>query len=254
MSSAIKISRWYILPVLLIFLWQGVYLIVREPAMSSPLQSGFDLFTNIHLWLKDILFTLQALLISFLISAFMGILIGFFIGLSSFWTQTMNPILLSLYSIPKVAIYPVFLLAFGLTLEGRIAFSVLHGVFPIAIICISATQNVPKIFLKLAQSYRMTFWQKARYILIPSIMPQLVVGLRMAFSLCFLGLILAEMFASYEGIGYRLMHYTSLNRSSYILALFLIIIFIALFFTYLFLLWQEQNERKIGKSNVHFDS
>ena len=242
-----KVGR-YSIPIVLLILWESIFLIVGQPAMASPLQSVSNLAASFSDWLPDIGATLLALLISFAIAALFGIILGFFIGLSSFWTQVSSPILLVLYSIPKVTLYPVFLLIFGLTLQGRVAFSVFHGIFPILIICMEATRTIPNIYLKVGDSYQMSFLQKVRHILIPSIMPQLVVGLRTGFNLCFLGLILAEMFASYQGIGTRLIQYTSQNNPSAIFALILIVVFIALFFTFLFLLWQEKNELKIGKT------
>lgn len=244
-----KVGR-YMIPVIILILWQIIYQIIGAPAMASPFHSFVDLRENMSKWMGDIGNTLLTLLISFLIASIFGVIFGFFIGLSPFWTKTLSPLLLGLYSIPKVTLYPIFLLIFGLTLQGRVAFSVFHGIFPIMIICMEATRTVPNIYLKLATSYRMSFIQKARQILIPAIMPQLVVGLRMGFSLCFLGLILGEMFASYEGLGHRLVHYMSLNEPAAILAIILIIVFIAFFFTFLFLLWQEKNEMKIGKSKV----
>jgi len=256
MKEAILNSKFYtigriMVPVVLILLWQLIYFIVGEPAMASPWTSILDLNENKLIWLGDTGRTLLALLISFVIAASLGVTIGFFIGLSSFWSKTLSPILLGLYSIPKITLYPIFLLIFGLTMQGRVAFSAFHGIFPIIIICMGATQTIPEIYLKLAKSYRMSFIQKARLILIPAIKPQLVVSLRMGFSLCFLGLILAEMFASYEGLGARLVKYMSLNRPSSIFAIIIIILFIAFFITFLFLLWQERNEQKIGKHKVN---
>jgi ABC-type nitrate/sulfonate/bicarbonate transport system permease component len=251
-----SVEKWYTLgrymvPVLIIILWELIYQILGATAIASPWQSVVNLKENTQSWLGDIGNTLATLLISFVIASISGLILGFFIGLSAFWTKTLSPLLLGLYSIPKVTLYPIFLLIFGLTLEGRVAFSVFHGIFPILIICIEATRTIPDIYLKVAKSYRMTFLQKTRQILIPAITPQLVVGLRMSFSLCFLGLILAEMFASYEGLGARLVHYMSLNQPSSILAIIMIIIFIAFFFTFIFLLWQEKNEQKIGKRKVN---
>lgn len=240
----------YLVPLALVFLWEVTYWVVGEPAMGSPWQSVADIFNNYVEWMPDVGETLLALFISFLISASLGSILGFFIGLSGFWTRTLSPLIIGLYSIPKVTLYPIFLLIFGLTIHGRIAFSVFHGIFPILIMCMQATRMIPDTYLKVAKVYQLSFFQKARMILIPAIMPQLVAGLRMGFSLCFLGLIIAEMFASSKGMGFRLMHYMSLNRTSSILALILIIIFVAFFCTFLFLIWQERVERKIGKSKA----
>lgn len=238
----------YSIPIILLILWEIIYLIIGEPAMASPMQSVSQLVTSFGSWLPDIGATLLALFISFAISVVIGVTLGFFIGLSRFWTQVLGPILLVVYSIPKITLYPVFLLIFGLTLEGRVAFSAIHGVFPILLICMEATRAVPDIYLKVGDSYRMSFLQKARHLLIPSIVPQLVVALRIGFNLCFIGLILAEMFASYQGIGRRLINYASLNKPASILGLILIIMFIAFFSTFLFLTWQERTELRIGKT------
>ncbi|PLT34455.1 ABC transporter permease [Bacillus sp. V5-8f] len=256
MKANASLEKWYtfgryMVPVTIILLWEIIYLMLGEPAMASPWQSVVELKENANNWLGDMGNTVLTLIISFIIAAILGTVLGFFIGLSAFWTKTLSPLILGLYSIPKVTLYPIFLLIFGLTIQGRVAFSVFHGVFPIMIICMEATRTIPEIYLKLAKSYKMSFLQKTRQILIPAIMPQLVVGLRMCFSLCFLGLTLAEMFASYEGLGHRLVHYMSLNQPSSILAIIIFIIFIAFFFTFLFLLWQEKNEQKIGKRQIN---
>lgn len=169
----------YVLPLILLLLWEGIYVLVGEPAMASPWQSISALFANFPIWLSDVVFTLRALIISFLISAGFGVTLGFFIGLSKFWTEVISPILLVLYSIPKITLYPIFLLIFGLTVQGRIAFSVIHGILPIMLICIEATRTVPRTYQKLAKSYQLSFFKQAWYILIPSIRPHLVVGLRM---------------------------------------------------------------------------
>lgn len=235
----------YAIPVILLVLWEIIYFVVGEPAMASPLQTVSSLVTNVGAWLPDVGATLWALLISFVLSAIVGVMLGLLIGLSTFWTQVLGPIMVVLYAIPKVTLYPIFLLLFGLSLQGRVAFSAFHGVFPILIICMEATRGVPDTYLKVGDSYRMSFLQKARHILIPSIMPQLVVGLRTGFNLCFLGLILGEMFASTEGIGHRLMSFVELNRAAPILALILIIVFIAFLFTFLFLFLQERQEQKM---------
>ena len=44
-----------------------------------------------------------------------------------------EPILISLYTLPKVTLYPVVLLIFGLSLSGRVTFGAMHGVLPVAL-------------------------------------------------------------------------------------------------------------------------
>jgi NitT/TauT family transport system permease protein len=235
------------LPVLVVGVWEALYAVIGRPAMASPRDTVEVLVEGLGSWLSDVEATLLALLISFAISAVAGVLIGFALGLSRFWCDVMVPLLTAGYAIPKVALYPIFLLVFGLTLQGRIAFSVMHGILPLIIICADATATVPEVRHKLARAYGMSFLAQARHILLPSIVPSVVAGLRLAFGLCFLGLIVAEMFAAYEGMGFRLIRFMTLAQTPQIFAGVLLIAFVALFGTFLFLLWQEREERRIGK-------
>lgn len=237
-------------PVAVLVLWQVIFWIVGRPALASPWESVLDLVRNATEWLPDLWASLIALLVAFAISAFFGVTFGFLIGLSTFWSDVFTPIFQALYSIPKITLYPVFLLMFGVTLAGRVAFSVFSGIFPILLICIAATQAVPPVYLKLARAYSLSFPQKAIHILVPAILPHLVVGLRTGFNLCFLGIILAEMFTAFEGLGFRLMRYTLLIRPSSILALILLIVFIAFLATFLFLLWEERMEVKAARAKM----
>jgi NitT/TauT family transport system permease protein len=215
--------------------------------MASPTASADALVSTFDRWGSELGATLVALALSFAISAVGGVLIGFAIGLSAFWSRVLLPLLTSAYAVPKVALYPVFLLIFGLTVQGRVAFSVVHGILPLIIICAEATRTVPAVYRKVARANGMSFVSQTRHILLPAILPSVVAGLRLAFGLCFLGLLVAEMFAAYEGMGFRLMKVMTLTQTDQIFAGVLLVALIALVGTVVFLLWQERQERRIGK-------
>lgn len=240
----------YALVLVLIGLWQLVHLATGDRAVASPAQAGGALLDNLDNWAPDVLETLSALAVAFAIVAVFGVAIGVSLGMSDFWTRTLNPLILVAYSIPKVTLYPIFLLVFGLTMQGRIAFAVLHGILPVIIICVEASRNLPDVYVKVARSCRLSLAQKILQVYVPALRSQVVVALRLGFSLCFLGLLLAEMFASYDGLGARLLHYTSLQQSDQILGVVLLVVFIAFLGTFLFLLWQERLEARTGKVSV----
>lgn len=234
-------------PVLTLAAWEGLYAIVGEPGMASPAGTVHALITTFDRWGSELHSTLLALAVSFAISAVGGILLGFAIGLSQFWSGVLLPLVTSAYSVPKVALYPVFLLIFGLTMTGRVAFSVLHGILPLIIVCADATRTVPTVYRKVARANGMSFLAQTRHILLPAILPSVVAGLRLSFGMCFLGLIVAEMFAAYEGVGFRLSKVMSLDQTDQIFAGVLLVACIALIGTLVFLLWQEHEEQRIGK-------
>jgi NitT/TauT family transport system permease protein len=112
-----------------------------------------------------------------------------------------EPILISLYTLPKVTLYPVVLLIFGLTLPGRVTFGAMHGVLPVALLTMSAIRNIPPVYLKSARTLHLSEWQTISTVLFPAALPEIVSGLRIGFTLTLLGVLLAEMFASKAGLG-----------------------------------------------------
>ena len=74
--------------------------------------------------------TLQAFVWALLIAIGAGLLIGLVLGMSRLAGEVAEPILNALYAIPKITLYPVILLMFGLGLPAKIAFGTIHGIFP----------------------------------------------------------------------------------------------------------------------------
>ena len=84
--------------------------------------------------LADLGYTLIELVCGFALAAAVGLTLGFIFGINSFLRQVLEPYILNIYAIPKVTLFPIFLIAFGLGMESKVAFSFFHGVFPIVII------------------------------------------------------------------------------------------------------------------------
>jgi NitT/TauT family transport system permease protein len=235
-----------VVPVLLLAGWQLLYLVIGEPALVSPLATLRSLHANSGLWAPDFVSTLISLAAAYALAIAVGFGGGFLIGLSGARADLIVPLLVTASAVPKIVLYPIILLIFGVTEEGRIFFSWLHGVLPIAIITAQATRTVPAIYQKVARSYRLSFWRRVRHVLIPAVMPHAMVALRMGFGLCFLGLVLAEMFAAYDGLGFRLVKYMGFNQTPKVLALALVISMLAFLGTAILLAWEERRERRIG--------
>ena len=70
-----------------------------------------------------------------------------------------EPILISLYTLPKITLYPVVLLIFGLSLPGRVTFGAMHGVLPVALLTMNAIRNIPPVYLKSARTLHLSRWQ-----------------------------------------------------------------------------------------------
>jgi NitT/TauT family transport system permease protein len=154
-----------------------------------------------------------------LISLVGGAITGGVIGMNRLASEVAEPILGTLYSIPKITLYPIILLVFGLSLSAKIAFGVLHGIFPVMLLTIGAIRNTRQVYLKTARVFGLTRLETARRVLLPAILPELVTGLRIGFSSALLGTLVAELFASEEGLGFMLIRAMEAHKVVDIMAL-----------------------------------
>lgn len=188
--------------------WQLVFEVVGDVAIAPPLATivyaGNLLFED-YLW-TNVAATLTALVWSVGLSWAFGVLIGVVLGFHRFSGEVAEPIITSLYTIPKVTLYPLVLLVFGLGLPAKIAFGVMHGIIPVVIFTMGAIRAIRPVHLKTARVLDLTPAQTARTILMPAVTPEIFTGLRVGFSLCMLGVIVGEMFASQRGVGYMVMN------------------------------------------------
>ena len=134
-----------------------------------------------------------------------GVGFGIFLGRSPYWRSVFEPILLSLYAIPKITLFPVFLLLFGTGVESRIFMAVIHAIFPLAMNSMIGVATTNPTHLKVARMAQARPWQVVTKIYVPSMAAPLVGGVRMGFSLAIIGVVLSELFAAKEGLGYLIM-------------------------------------------------
>jgi NitT/TauT family transport system permease protein len=207
--------------VALITVWQIAHLVAGSVAIASPAQAYARLTELLadpdfpaHAWETGFAF-LQALAVSLI----GGLVIGVAIGGSRLATEVAEPMLVALYSLPKITFYPVILLLFGLGMEAKVAFGAIHGIIPVALFTMNGVRNVPVVHLRTAKALRMTRGQIAARILVPSTIPEIVSGFRIGFSLTMLGTLIGELFASQRGIGFLLLKAMERNDTPTILAL-----------------------------------
>jgi NitT/TauT family transport system permease protein len=210
--------------------WELAYLVVGEVALRSPWQTiqflGKLMQTDIF-WvhLSD---SLKAFAAALVIAVALGLLIGFSLGLHRLSGDAIEPMLVSLYSIPKITLYPIILLAFGLGISAKIAFGAIHGIIPVALFTLSAVRTIKPILIKTGRVLKLSPTATVREILFPAAVPEIFTGIRVGFSLTLIGTVLGEMFAAQHGLGYLLMNAISLYNVDLIMAVtFLLVVFAA---------------------------
>jgi NitT/TauT family transport system permease protein len=172
--------------------------------------------------------SMRAFAVALVLAVMLGLLIGFALGLHKLSGDAMEPMLVALYSIPKITLYPIILLAFGLGIWAKIAFGAIHGIIPVALFTLSAVRSTRPILIKTGRVMKLRAPEMARTILFPAAVPEIFTGIRVGFSLTLVGTVLGEMFASQHGLGYLLMNAISLYNVDVIMAVtFLLCVFAA---------------------------
>ena len=221
--------RWrdpLLLLLLLVLVWQGLYLLVGDVALRSPATTALNLkdLLGDPRFLPHIRETLLAFAQGFAIAVGVGLLIGVLLGAARFAGEVAEPILVALYSIPKVTLYPVILLIFGIGMPAKVAFGAIHGIVPISIFAMNAVRNINPTHLRTARVLRLSPRNLLLGILLPAALPEIVTGIRVGFSLALIGTVLGEMFGSQRGLGHLLMQAMSLHNIERILALTLLLV------------------------------
>ncbi len=218
-----------LLAVGLLAVWQGVNLAVGGDIVASPFATiprAVALLQMSSFW-RDAAETGLAFAVASAISILGGLALGLWLGLRRFAGDVADPILGTLYSIPKITLYPLILLIFGLGLSAKVAFGVIHGILPIAIFTMNAVRNVAPIYLKTARMMRMPAWSTAMTIFAPAALPEILAGIRVGVALTLLGTLIGELFAATTGIGFALIRATDLHDVADILALTLLLFIFA---------------------------
>jgi NitT/TauT family transport system permease protein len=208
-----------------IAIWQALYLYVGDSALASPLQTVAKLSVLLrsgNFWIH-VSETGRAFVLALSIAVLGGISLGVVLGLGRLAGDVAEPILVTLYSIPKIVLYPLILLCFGLGMSAKVAFGVMHGIIPIALFSMNAIRQMKPVYRRTSQVLRLTTLQTALTVIVPAILPEIISGVRLGFSLTLLGVLIGEMFASQRGLGFLLTSAISLGQIDTIMAIALLL-------------------------------
>ena len=195
-----------VLLALVLLVWQAVASATHGIAVAGPVGT----FAYVGLLAGSAAFWLNvqasaaAFALAYAISAAAGLLLGLVFGLRRFAGDVAEPLLAGFYTIPKVTLYPVVLLLFGLGISAKVAFGVMHGLVPVTLFTLGAVRTMPAVLLRAARIMRLSQSQAMTRVLIPACLPEIVNGLRVGFSLSLLGVLIGEMFSSQRGLGFLL--------------------------------------------------
>lgn len=171
---------------------------------SEVMTALFAEAVNGNLWANTKV-TLMELGIAFPLSVAIGIVLGMIIASNRLLQQLLDPILTALYSVPIVALAPLFIAGLGFGIESKIAIILLVAVFPVIINTEVGLRSTDRGLIEAARSFNATRMQVFTTVTLPFALPFIIGGVRVAFARALVGVVVAEFFGSFAGYGYAIL-------------------------------------------------
>lgn len=195
-----------LLIVVLFGLWQlltstHVYQSPNVPPLSDILQRWYDDLRSGPL-LTDLGVMLQTTAIGFALAAVVGTVLGVLMARVRFIWALLEPTIELLRPIPIAAFIPILVLFLGIEDKMKIGAIFFAGIFPVLLNSYAGAASVSASMRDTAKTFRLSWLQTTRKVILPAAAPQIFVGMRVSLSICLIIAVVAEMIAGNNGIGY----------------------------------------------------
>lgn len=170
------------------------------PSPWSILKVLWHLLVTGALW-NHLVASVTRLGIGWMAGALAGVLAGLALGLYSTARSIGVPLVSALFTIPKVALLPLFIVWFGIGEWSKIMIIAFGVFFPTVISTYGAVDNVSKNLIRMAQSFEVGGASIVHKVVLPAALPGILSGFRVSISIGIILLVTAEMIGSNEGIG-----------------------------------------------------
>lgn len=146
--------------------------------------------------------TVSAAAVGYLLGSAGGVITGLLIGLSKRVEAVLRPFITALYSLPKVALAPFFIIFLGIGIESKIALVVVTVYFLLLYNTLDGLHDVDRGWVSAYRTMGANQREIVQHVMLPAIMPWVFSGLRIAVRYAFTAAVLAELIAGNLGIGY----------------------------------------------------
>jgi len=199
------------------------------PSASDTLATLADLLQRASV-LDSLAVTGSEVALAFALAVPIGAAVGILIAENRYVSDVLRPLMFFAFSIPKSIFLPMFILIFGVGFSQKVGFGFFSTIFIVVMSTTAAVESVKVDHLTVARSYGATPAQIAFRVYLPSMLPVLLEALRIAMIFNLTGVVLAEMYASREGIGHMIANWGENFQMKQLLAGVVLISVIAISF------------------------
>lgn len=216
-----RIVGGLILPLVILGVWQAVTVSglvpsYRLPPPASVVQAGVQLAENGDLWI-NIAISVQRVFQGFALGSIVGLAGAAIVGLTKAGDILLSPTLAAIRAIPSLALVPLLLLWIGIGEDSKVTLIAIGAFFPVFTSVSVALRQVDPHAVEMARSFSLRGFALFRTVQLPSVVPSVMSGLRLALAQSWLFLVAAELLAASMGLGNLLTLAQSTGRVDQIL-------------------------------------
>jgi len=223
-----------VLVVVLLGIWQfgagrlfdpfyfGTPLAVFEQLLREIVDAGFY---------HDFGVTAVEMLTGFGIGAGGGIVLGVLLARWTYVANVVDPFLLALNSIPRIALAPMLIVWFGIDMASKIFLSATLVFFITFFNTLAGIRSVDQALCDVARVQGATDWQIFTKVMLPSASVWIMTGIKMSLPFALVGVIIGEFLVSSQGLGYRLNAYSTSYNTVGALSMIIIMMLIMMILT-----------------------
>lgn len=157
-------------------------------------------------FIADVLPSLQRLVIGFTIAVFLGIALGVILGVVTPLEHAVRPLIEVVRAIPGVALLPLAMMFLGPGETMKVVMISFIAMWPVLLNTIDGVRRVDPAQRAVMDSFRITPWHRFRFVYLPTALPQIFAGARIALAIAVAVMVAVEMFGTPGGIGYFIRH------------------------------------------------
>ncbi len=215
--------------------WQAVFLVVpfnplfiSKPSLIA--ESFVDLLASGDL-VRDLAVSAVPFVYGFSAAVVVGVSLGIVMGWRVRVGYALDPLMTVFYASPLVALAPLLIVFFGVGVAGKAIIIFALSVFPFIFNACAGVRAVDRLLINVVRSLGGSEKDLYVKVLVPSVLPYLVAGARIAVGRGLIGVLVGEFFAASEGIGYAIARFGDLFALDRMFACILTIMVIAIVFT-----------------------
>lgn len=187
--------------------WQAAIVLTHFPRVIVPAPSdiALSIAKNRDLLWENSWPTISTAVEGFLISTALGALLGIVVVSFALLRDAVFPCLIAFQIIPKIALAPIFVVWLGTGLASRLVFAVFISFFSVLIATSDGLETVERSVLTLCRSLNATRLRVLIHVQLPTAVPFLLAGMKIAVTMSMIGTIIGEFISSRAGLGYLIL-------------------------------------------------